>query len=237
MSNTFFRFKQFTINQDRCAMKVGTDGVLLGAWVNLGDVYRILDVGTGSGLIALMLAQRSEKAVIDAIEIDDEAAAQALENINATQWKGRISVIHTSFQEFVNDGRKYDLVVSNPPFFMNLLQAPEPKRNIARHGQKLSYSELLVAMKNLLLPEGRLGIILPAGALSVLIKTAETYDLFPERMTLVKSVPEKNANRILAEFSYSKKETQIAEITIEKYGRHNYSEEYIALTKAFYISM
>jgi tRNA1Val (adenine37-N6)-methyltransferase len=237
MSNTYFRFKQFTIHQDRCAMKVGTDGVLLGAWVNLENVSTILDIGTGSGLIALMLAQRTEMTRVDAIEIENEAVAQALENVSISPWKSRISIVHTSLQEFVNAGRKYDLVVSNPPYFSNSLRAAEMKRTIARHDQKLSYSELLEGIHRLLLPEGRFGVILPAAALNSVTTLAENAGLFPHRITSVKPVPEKMANRILAEFSYSKKEPLISEIMIEEYGRHNYSEEYIALTKDFYLNM
>jgi tRNA1Val (adenine37-N6)-methyltransferase len=235
MSNSFFHFKQFTIHQDRCAMKVGTDGVLLGAWVNTGDAVNILDIGTGSGLIALMLAQRSE-AIIDALEIDESATEQAAENVCSSPWKHRIRIIQSSLQEYNSNSKKYDLIVSNPPYFTNSLETPEPKRSMARHDRQLTLSDLIKCTKNLLLPKGRLGIILPTGAFDRFLSIAADECLFPARMMLVKASPEKPVSRVMAEFSYGKKEFQTAELIIEKNGRHNYSGEYTELTKEYYLN-
>jgi tRNA1Val (adenine37-N6)-methyltransferase len=236
MPNSYFRFKQFTIHQDRCAMKVGTDGVLLGAWTNIGEAKRILDIGTGTGLIALMLAQRSG-AVIDAIEIDRDAADQATENAKSSPWNEQIRIYHTSIQEYISQGQHYDLIVTNPPYFYNALTAPDPKRTLARHNQQLGLSELLHGVKNLLTSDGRLGIILPVEVFDIFVGLAEKAGLYPSRKTLVTPSPAKLVKRILAEFSFYEIEALQSELIIEKYGRHVYSEEYIALTKDFYLKM
>jgi tRNA1Val (adenine37-N6)-methyltransferase len=236
MSNTYFRFRQFTINQDRCAMKVGTDGVLLGAWVTIESAKNILDIGTGTGLIALMLAQRS-CAQIDAIEIDAEAATQAAENANSSDWRERINIICTSLQEYSLSGPGYDLIVTNPPYFSNSLPAPDWKRNLARHNHQLTFSELLAGIQRLLLPKGRFGIVLPTETFNNFLSLAILNRFHLVRRTLVQPSPAKQANRVLAEFSFLKEEIQTTDLVIEMYGRHKYSEEYIELTEAFYLNM
>ena len=156
MSNNYFSFRQFTIHQDQCAMKVGTDGVLLGAWVNVENAQRILDVGTGTGLIALMCAQRSE-SVIDAVEVDRAASEQAAVNCSASPWKDRITVVHDSFQHFAEStAYRYDLIVSNPPFFKNSLKPKGLARSLARHDDRLSYESLLYYTVKILEPGGTL---------------------------------------------------------------------------------
>jgi tRNA1Val (adenine37-N6)-methyltransferase len=234
MTNDYFQFKQFTIHQDRCAMKVGTDGVLLGAWTDIGEAKRILDIGTGTGLIALMLAQRSD-ALIDAIEIDREAAMQAAENVETSPWKNRIRIINTSLNEFISGKQSYDLIVTNPPYFMNALPATDARRTIARHDHQLNLNGLLRSVKNVLAPDGRFDIILPPEVFHVLTKLATAEFLHSARKTLVHTAPGKPVKRILAEFSGIMKEELYSEIVIEKYGRHKYSEEYIGLTKDFYL--
>jgi tRNA1Val (adenine37-N6)-methyltransferase len=234
MSNTFFHFKQFSIHQDRCAMKVGTDGVLLGAWVRLDGVKRILDIGTGTGLIALMLAQRS-MAMIDAIEIDTDAAAQASENFQKSAWKDRISVHNTSLQSYIHEDRIYDLIVTNPPYFANSLPAPDPSRNMARHNFQLSTNDLLEKALQLLTPVGRLGIILPFDGFGAFTDEASEKMLFPVRMTLVKPSSEKPVKRVMAEFSFNKEIPVTSDLILEKGGRHDYSEAYINLTRDFYL--
>lgn len=151
-----FAFKKFVIHQDRCAMKVGTDGVLLGAWANGGS--RILDIGTGTGLIALMMAQRFAKATIDAVEIDAEAATQARENVAATAYADRISIAETAIQLYPTH-HKYDAIVSNPPFFIDSLINPNAQRTTARHACALKYCELFAAVKALLDSDGEFSAI------------------------------------------------------------------------------
>ncbi len=234
MSNSYFRFKQFTIHQEHCAMKVGTDGVLLGAWVSTMNCDTILDIGTGTGLIALMLAQRC-KAKIDAIEIDAEAATQAKENVALSPWKQQIQVFHTSLQEYSSVEKVYDLVVSNPPFFSNALPAPCLKRNVARHNSKLTLHELLEAVNTMIKTDGRLGIILPPDMFNQFVELAKEKRLFLVRNTMVKPSPHAEVKRVLAEFSRFIRPINTSVLVIEKYGRHKYSEEYIALTKDFYL--
>ena len=176
MSNSYFRFKQFTVKQDRCAMKVSTDSVLLGAWVPLHDCKQILDVGTGSGIIALSLAQRNQNAIITGIEIDKEAAFQALSNFRDSPWKDRLKLIHGDFciHEFPNN---FDLIISNPPYFINSFQSPDTKRNIARHNYSNFNYELLFSKSSKLLRDcnGRLAIIIPTSVLEIVHAIAAKY--------------------------------------------------------------
>ena len=156
-----FTFKQFHIDHSRCAMKVGTDGTLLGAWVRLPATTRsILDVGTGSGLIAIMAAQRSAEAHITAIDIDADCVAQARLNAEASPWNSRISVQHTSLQEFATEER-FDVIVSNPPYFIDSLTSPDAGRTTARHTATLPFEELVSGVKRLLAPDGHFSLILP----------------------------------------------------------------------------
>ncbi len=161
MSNPFFQFKQFTIRHDKCAMKVGTDGVPLGAWAGIESCNRILDIGTGTGLTAMMLAQRS-KAVIDAIDIDAEACLQAQENAESSPFAERIKIQHSALSDFAQtDTGLYDLIVSNPPYFVDSLKCPDQKRNTARHTDTLTLEDLLQDSRKLLAPQGRIALILP----------------------------------------------------------------------------
>jgi tRNA1Val (adenine37-N6)-methyltransferase len=235
MPNDYFAFKKFTIHQDNCAMKVGTDGVLLGAWVNTGAAESILDIGTGTGLITLMLAQRSN-ARIDAIDIDKSAVKQAEENVAGSPWKSRIHIIHESLQSFSKKNSKYDLLVTNPPYYSNALKAPDEKRSMARHNYKLRQSELIEGILRLLNPGGSLGIILPVPAYELFLKELQNTGLHETRKTLVIPSPGKNPLRVLAEFSFTKRIPELSALIIEKYGRHDYSEEYIELTKDYYLN-
>ena len=217
-------------------MKVGTDGVLLGAWVDLSKADNILDIGTGTGLIALMLAQRCS-ASIDAIEIDEAAASQALENVRLSPWKMRVKVIHSSLQEFISPNKPYNLIVTNPPYFINALPAPDKKRALARHSQQLSLIELIKKAKSLMHPDGHFAVILPDSVYNEFVAQANLYNLYPVRETRVHSTPDKKAFRILAEFSLTEQEPERSELVIEENGRHNYSEDYYRLTNEFYLDM
>jgi tRNA1Val (adenine37-N6)-methyltransferase len=234
MPNNYFQFKQFTVKQDQCAMKVGTDGVLLGSWVKTENVKRILDIGTGTGLIALMLAQRSE-AVIDALEIDEKSAGQALENIGKSPWKERINIICESFQNHSKLNFRYDLIVSNPPFFINSLHAPDAIRTTARHDDKLSFNEIIEGVVNLLIPEGKFCLIWPYSDFQLIKTISNEAGLYDNRILYIFPAPDKPIKRVMIEFSFIKKRLEESDLTIEKYGRNGYSEEYKNLTKDYYL--
>ena len=235
MPKPYFTFKQFTIYHDRCAMKVGTDGVLLGAWTNLKNANRILDVGTGTGLIALMLAQRTRDAKITAIDIDVDAVCQAKENVLASPWKDRVEVALQDVCTYVHDGL-FDIIVSNPPYFVNSLKCPDGQRTTARHTDSLDANRLIGKVTELLAPEGCFSLILPADQTNELLRIAEEYGLYPSRITRVVTRPGLSPKRVLVEF---RKTTQICEETelVVELDRHVYSEDYIALTKDFYLKM
>ena len=235
MANTWFKFKQFTIQQDKSAMKVGTDGVLLGAWTDTEGTKNILDIGTGTGLLALMLAQRSS-AIIDGVEIDISASAQALDNIKKSPWFDRIRIFNLSFQEFINTSKgDYDLIVSNPPYFIRSLKTPSSSRNLARHDDKLSKNDLLGGVSKLLAPEGTFAVILPFDISGGLIDLASEYGLYPKRIMKVRPAAGKMFNRTLLEVTRYHGKVSETELTIETGGRKHYSDEYLRLTHEYYL--
>lgn len=219
-------------------MKVGMDGVLLGAWTPINNkVQTILDVGTGSGLIALMLAQRST-AHIDAIDIDSGAIEQANVNVQASPWKERIHVHHQSLDEFANAStQSYDLIVSNPPFFVNSLNAPDKSRTTARHSESLPHDELLHYSVQLLNKTGRICIILPVNEGLNCMKNASSFGLYCYQTVYVCHRPGSAAKRILLEFGFDAKLTQSSDLIIETDIRHQYSEAFTALVKNFYLKL
>lgn len=233
-SNPYFRFKQFTVFQDRCAMKVGTDGVLLGAWTDIKNAERILDIGTGTGLVALMLAQRST-AQIDAVEIDESSCIQAQENIALSPWKERVKVYHSSVQDYTKTRpKRYNLIVSNPPFFENACKALELSRTVARHTDLLSPIDLLNVSQRLLDEEGRLTVIYPTEAANRFLNLAEEFGFFCTQKLFVKPTPTRSTKRILMELSQSQNRQSESTLTIEK-DRHIYTAEFIRLVKDFYL--
>jgi tRNA1Val (adenine37-N6)-methyltransferase len=235
MPNNYFKFKQFTIQQEYCAMKVGTDGVLLGAWINIGDARTILDIGTGTGLIALMLAQRSG-ANIDALDIDAGATKQTLQNFKNSPWNDRLNVIHEPFQTYSQKSKtKYDLLITNPPYFSGALKSQDEKRSAARHDHLLNRMELLEGSVRLLNARGRLGIILPIEEYNLFSAQIKEWNFFEIRKAFVIPKPDKKATRVMAELSFTQEPVETREIIIEKYGRHAYSEEYIDLTREYYL--
>lgn len=235
MANPYFTFKQFTIRHDRCAMKVGTDGVLLGAWTHINYAHRILDIGTGTGLIALMLAQRCPHAFITAIDIDTDAVEQALENVQSSPWANRVEVALQDICIY-STNQRFDTIVSNPPYFIDSLKCPDGQRNTARHTDTLDSVRLLSSVSRLLTDDGRFSIILPAEQTEILIQIAQTQNLYPSRQTAVITRPGLPPKRILMEFQKTRKACQTDGLVIEL-ERHVYSEEYIALTKEFYLKM
>lgn len=230
-----FQFKQFTIHQDRTPMKVGTDGVLLGAWAELENASTILDIGTGTGLLALMAAQRNSRAQIDAIDIVASACQQAQENIHLSPWSTRIRVYQQALQSF-HPSYSYDCILCNPPFFEHSTPAPEPARSLARHSDPLPHHELIDHVVRLLLPAGSLQVILPVQEANRLILYAESKGLFPHRITHVHPTPEKAAKRLLIHFTFCRQSPEENKLIIEL-ARHHYSQEYIALTRTFYLKM
>lgn len=228
-----FNFKQFSIQQNNTAMKVGTDGVLLGAWTTVKN-GTILDIGTGTGLIAIMLAQRSKTALIDAIEVEEDAHNQAKENISSCNWKNRISAHHLPIQNF-KPTTQYDLIISNPPFFLASTKAPNEERNTARHTDSLSFDDLIASVIRLLNSEGIFSLILPINEAELFINIATTQHLFLNKKCVIKPNPTKPAKRVLMEFSFSKTDIVSEELTIETATRHQYTKEYISLTQDFYL--
>jgi tRNA1Val (adenine37-N6)-methyltransferase len=250
MPNDFFSFKQFTIHQERCAMKVGTDGVLLGVLspIDEGYVlssekeyseYKILDIGTGTGLVAIMLAQRTGgKAKISAVEIDSEAALQARENASNTPWQ--IDVYNNSIQDFAHECQeKFDLIVSNPPYFINSLKAPDKNRNTARHTDTLSFEDLVGSAEKLLADEGRFTVIIPCSSENDFIEISKGSNLFAESIIRVLPKVGKEAKRSVITFvrdaDKNNCNTNVTELVIETESRHCYTEEFKRLTADFYL--
>ena len=234
MQKVMFQFKQFTIEQELCAMKVGTDGVLLGAWAQGGR--RVLDVGTGTGIIALMLAQRYPEAQVVAIDIDEGAVRQARQNVAQSPFSGRVEVLRKSVQEFdgVNGfyGRDgfygYDAIISNPPFFIDSLAAPDEQRNVARHTQTLTYTELMQTAWRLLSDEGELSVVVPFDYRKRMEDEAIFVGFFPCRVCAVKTTERKPAKRYLLSFKKHPCRCEQEQLTIG-------SEMYQKLTKEFYL--
>lgn len=234
MSNPYFRFKQFAIFHDRCAMKVGTDGTLLGAWTDTAGVQRILDIGTGTGLIALMLAQRSQ-AQIDAVEIDENACLQARENVARSPWSDRIQVYHCPIQDYATTClERYDLIVSNPPFFENAYKAPQKERAIARHSDRLEKIDLLQAATQLLSETGRLAVIYPTEEAQIFQEKAEAFGFLCHRKLYVQPTLKIPIKRVLMELSQTQLQYQETTLTIQT-ASNIYTPEFITLIKDFYL--
>jgi tRNA1Val (adenine37-N6)-methyltransferase len=235
MGNDYFRFKKFTISQDKTAFKVGTDGVLLGACADLSGVSRILDIGTGTGLVALMTAQRSEA---DIVAIEPEAASylQALENVRDSPWPGRIEVVNTKFRTYTSEvNGKFDLIITNPPFFRDSLKNPDPARSAARHTDSLSSEEILEGTIALLNDNGSLQLILPYAEGNLFIAEANLFGLYCNRIIKVKPNPSGDVIRLILKFERVKKQLSEKFLTIETGIRHRYTEEYKDITKDFYL--
>lgn len=236
MSSQIFEFKEFAIKQDQCAMKVGTDAVLLGAWVNCKCATSILDIGTGTGVIALMLAQKSS-ANIDAIEIDEASHIQANKNCLASKWKERIKIHHTSLQIFAGSVNvKYDLIVSNPPYFIDSSKATGSERTKARHTDMLPYDQLINSAAKLLSEKGALCVILPLKESELFRELAEAKNLHLSKLTRVKTTSDKQEKRLLMQFEKKPKSFFENVIIIEKDERHSYTDDYKELTKDYYLA-
>lgn len=232
-----FTFKQFAVCQDRCAMKVGTDGVLLGAWAKVEGCQRILDVGTGTGLIALMAAQRSQ-AHITAIDLDGGAVEQAQENVATSPWKQRIRVMAMDMRkmELEEHEAPFDALLCNPPFFENSLKCPDAARTMARHTDTLSFDELACSAARLLAPHGELSVVIPYDRATDMTVSAACYGLFVSRKTVVYGVEGARPKRVLMAFTREGGACTPDVLNIRD-REHHYTPEYIGLVSSFYLKL
>ena len=236
MANNYFQFKQFKIVQEKSAMKVGTDGVLLGAWANAEKAKTILDIGAGTGLISLMLAQRSMASIVG-VEIESEAADEACENVSNSPWKNRVGIQNTSFQEFQKTTTAFfDLIVSNPPFFAQSFKSTKLQRNMARHNDTLPFDVLISGVEKLLSENGIFSVILPFDVSEVFEKMAKLNQLHLIRKTSVKSNALSKPHRCLLEFSKRKHSLKTDVLEIYTSTDSDYTKEYKELTREFYLN-
>lgn len=238
MPNPFFQFKQFVVFHDKCAMKVGTDGVLAGAWAQVDNASHILDIGTGSGLIALMLAQRNPQAFVTAVDIDGAAVEQARENVARSPWADRMEVTQLDIRQAPEDWKdRFDAIVSNPPCFVEAVKCPHAQRNTARHTDELDFETLLEKVAFLLSDEGRFSVILPAAVAPDFVALALTKGLYLSRQTWVHPRAELLPKRALMSFVKSAcVQTEICHLAIES-ERHVYTPAFESLVKAFYLAL
>lgn len=238
MSGSTFAFKQFVIQQDKCAMKVGTDAVLLGAWVFPNGSKTILDIGTGTGVIALMLAQKTTAAQITAIDIDPNAIEQASINFKESKFNDRLHAINISLQEFAkNTENKFDLIVTNPPYFVGSLKSSDTNRSTARHAETLPYLELIEGVKKLLNPKGKFCLILPKNEAISFREMAEAKGFHLSKLLRVRTRLDKDTEkRHVMQFEFHPTEFSESTLVIEKDSRMSYTDEYKNLTKDFYIN-
>lgn len=234
-----FVFKQFSIQQDCCAMKVGTDGILLGAWAPTEDAETILDIGTGTGLIAIMLAQRTDKATIHAVEVEEAAYLEATHNSAACPWSDRLLAFHAAIQDFdlpTSITHGYDLIVSNPPFFSGGTFSFNQDRNSVRHTVKLPHSDLLRAVRRLLHEKGKFCTILPLIEGLRFQELAESYNLYCTRQVEVKPRPSKPTERLLLTFGKEKQPIKKEALVLQEEDSNLRMPAYKALTEAFYLN-
>lgn len=236
MPNDYFEFKKFKIKQDQCAMKVGTDAVLLGSWITPNGSAKILDIGTGTGVIALMLAQKSN-ATITAIDIDANSTEQARINVQESVFREKINVIHTSFQELTKSSElQFNLIVTNPPYFIDSHKSISDKRSIARHTDTLSFDDLLDGVKKLLEPKGKFCLILPKKEALLFREMAIAKGLYLSKLLRVRTRKEKDSEkRHLMQFEFKESEFSETTLVIEEDSHRNYTQEYKAFTKEYYL--
>nr|WP_318384677.1 tRNA1(Val) (adenine(37)-N6)-methyltransferase [uncultured Enterobacter sp.] len=233
-----FTFKQFFVAHDRCAMKVGTDGILLGAWSPVARVKRILDIGTGSGLLALMLAQRTDETVtIDAVELDAEAAGQAQENVDDSPWQARIQVHSADIQQWVKHSTvRYDLIVSNPPYFEKGVECGSPQREQARYTTSLDHATLLACATECITEEGFFCVVLPENTGNVFVQKALEMGWHLRLRTDIADTESRLPHRVLLALSPKQGECFSDRLVIRGPDQR-YAEGYTALTQAFYLFM
>lgn len=234
-----FQFKQFSIEQDKTAMKVGTDGVLLGAWAPIDHhPFSVLDIGAGTGLIALMIAQRTTAEQIDALEIDEDAYEQAVGNFENSPWGDRLFCYHAGLDEFVDEPEdEYDLIVSNPPFYSEDFKSNDDQRDLARFQDAMPFEDLIEAADLFLSENGVFAVIIPFKEEAKFVTLAKDFELFPFKITRVKGTVQSEIKRSLLAFCRDES-LEIAENElIVEIARHYYTNDYIELTKEFYLKM
>jgi len=235
MANDYFQFKHFVVHQQHCAMKVGTDGTLLGAWAQApSNACRILDIGTGTGLIALMMAQRFPQASVFGVEIDTEAVAQATENVMESPFSDRISIQKEDITQ-LEDTDGFDAIVCNPPFFVNSLTCPDKQRTTARHTVSLTYEKLIKSVCRLLKCDGFFSVVIPSESRQEFEAYARLGGLFISRVCIVRTTPNKIPKRQLIEFKKSPVNKLFTEDVVLEQSPHIRSEWYQQLTNDFYI--
>lgn len=234
-----FQFKQFSVHQEQSAMKIGTDGVLLGAWTPIDNNPKsILDIGTGTGIIALMLAQRSNAEQIDALEIDEKAYEQATDNFENSVWSDRLFCFHASLDEFIDEPeQEYDLIVCNPPFYSEDYKTSDAQRNIARFQDAMPFEDLVEAADLLLSENGIFAVIIPYKEEQIFIDLCAEMELFPIKITRVKGSPTTPIVRSLLAFRRFEMSVLTFDELVIEINRHEYTNEYIELTKDFYLKM
>jgi len=231
-----FQFKQFKVTHSQSSIKIGTDAVLLGAWAEVNAANTILDVGTGCGIIALMMAQKNKSAIIKAIDIHQESIIEATENFVQSPWETQLSAELISLQDFNAKGSNpFDHIISNPPFFSQSMPSPNLKRHNARHTSTLSQEDFFCGCKRLLTSDGKLSIIIPYQNSEKWIETAYEHQLFPSRITNVFPHPQSPLERVLIEFINTKGVPLFQELSIRRGKGQPYSEKYVALTGEFYL--
>jgi tRNA1Val (adenine37-N6)-methyltransferase len=242
MANNYFQFKQFTIYQDKCAMKVTTDACLFGAWaaglMNVGEGEQLLDIGTGTGLLSLMAVQQNN-CLIEAVEIEKDAFAQAGENVVQSPWKEKIKIINADIRQ-LPAAKKYHCIISNPPFFENQLASPDVAKNKALHAHALSLDELFTAFEKHSHPQGSVFLLMPAYRKAEVVATAIQYGFFITRMVMVKQTPAHEPFRIMLQFNFSVGKRPgggIEETIIIKDGSNEYSSEFTTLLKEYYLHL
>nr|WP_104735411.1 methyltransferase [Hanstruepera ponticola] len=233
-----FKFKKFTINQDNCAMKIGTDGILLGSWTRLDHhPFSILDIGAGTGVLSLMMAQRSQAGMIDAIEIDDNAYEQCVDNFEQAPWSDRLFCYHASLLEFADEIEDtYDLIICNPPFYSEDYKSDNKQRDLARFQDAMPFEHLVACVSKLLSEKGVFSVIIPFKEEAGFVDLALKHKLFQNRTLHVKGNTNSDIKRSLMEFSFTKKPL-VTETLIIETSRHRYTQEYINLTNDFYLNM
>lgn len=234
MGNNYFRFKQFELMQAKPGFKVGTDGVLLGAAVDVSGKTRVLDVGTGTGLLALMIAQRCG-AFITAIEPDREAFFQARDNIKRSRWADRIEILNCSLQDYWDSGNMFDLIITNPPYFIKSLKNPDTRKALTRHNDKLDHSDILEGAGKLLTESGDLQLIMPSREGKAFRTLAAERGFYCNGVMNIKPTLVSEVKRLIMNFSRKKKPFHESYLAIEKGRRFDFTEDYIALTGDFYL--
>lgn len=234
-----FTFKQFTVNQNRCAMKIGTDAVLLGAWCPIDNKpFSILDIGAGTGILSLMLAQRTNADQIDAIEIDENAYEQCVDNFELSPWSDRLFCFHAGLDEFMEEPEdEYDIIISNPPFYTEDYKTENKQRDLARFADAMPFEDLVEAADLLLSENGIFAVIIPFKEEEKFIDLCAQAELFPVKVTRVKGSHTTPIVRSLLAFKRYELSVLTADELVIEINRHEYTDDYINLTKDFYLKM